>query len=69
MTPEEIRDYATELILDHARDVEFLSISEHLADLDLELSDDEHDEACKAIDDLIRVATVTVEFPSEPVEG
>ena len=62
MTPKEIRNHATNLILGHARDVEFLSISEHLEDLDL--PEAEHDEVCKAIDEAIREATVTVEWPS-----
>lgn len=59
MSPEEIRRHATDIILDHARDVEFLSISEHLEELDL--TGDEHDAACHAIDEAIRTATVTVE--------
>jgi hypothetical protein len=62
MTPEEIRDHATDIILDHAQDVEFLSISEHLEDLGL--SEAEHADACNAIDEAIREATVTVEWPS-----
>lgn len=66
MTPERIRQHATEIILDHARDVEFLSISEHLEHLWLPV--DEHDAACVAIDKLVRTATITVEFP-ELTEG
>jgi hypothetical protein len=59
VTPDEIRHHATEIILDHARDVEFLSITEYLADHDLS---DPGDHVAKAIDDLIGEATVTVEW-------
>lgn len=61
ISPDEIRRQATGIILDHARDVEYLSISEHLEKLDL--PEVEHDAACEAVADAIRTATVTVEFP------
>lgn len=65
MTPTEIRTHATEILLDHARDVEYLSISERLDDLGLDLPEAEHDAACEAIHDAIRTATVTVDWPEE----
>ncbi len=65
MTPEEIREHATNLILDHARDVEFLSIAERLADHGI---DDLGDHIAQVIAEAIREATVTVEWP-EPVSA
>jgi hypothetical protein len=59
VTPDDIRRHATEIILDQARDVEFLSIAEYLADHHV---DDPDGETAKAIDDAIREATVTVEW-------
>lgn len=56
-----LRQAAAAIILDHARDVEFLSISEHLQELGL--PEAEHDTACESIDELIRTATVTVDWP------
>ena len=64
MTADEIRQHAEEIILDHARDVEFLTIAEHLADRDI---DDPDDDTARAIDDMIRKATVTVEFPESGI--
>jgi hypothetical protein len=63
MNKDQIRKHATEILLDHARDVEYLSISEHLDDQDLGLSIPEHDAACREIDEAIRAATVTVDWP------
>lgn len=60
MTETEIRELATELILDHARDIEWLTIGEMLPE---GLTHAEHDEAKRKIDDLIRRATITVELP------
>lgn len=61
MTDDEIREYATTLILEHARDVEFLTIHEMA---------EEHapggeisDEDAKKVDDLITKATVEVSWP------
>lgn len=60
MTEQELKDYATTLILEHARDVEFLSIfemaEEHLGE---EISDDD----AKKVDKLLVEAAITVEFP------
>jgi hypothetical protein len=61
MTPDEIREHATGLILDHARDVEWLSIHESLEDFDL--TADEADRVAKQIDEFIAKATITVELP------
>lgn len=66
MTPDEIRTHATEIILDHARDIEPLSISEYLEELDLPAA--EHNSAREAIDDAITAATVTVEWPQESTD-
>jgi hypothetical protein len=60
MTEEEIRDHAEALIHDHAQDVEFLSVAEHLADAEV---DDPNDDLARAIHDKIRQATVTVTWP------
>lgn len=63
MTPDEIRTLAAKILLDHARDVEFLSISEHLEELDL--PEDEHAAAQVSVDEAIRTARITVEWPEE----
>lgn len=60
MNDTEIRELATEIILDHARDVEWLTINECLPE---GLSPDEAERAAKEIDDLIAKATITVELP------
>lgn len=65
MTPEEIRKHATTLILDHARDIEFLTIHEHFYNEDMELDEAEADKAANAIADLIRKAEITVSFPTD----
>lgn len=60
MTEDELRAYATELILEHARDVEFLSI--------FEMAEDHapggviEDQDAHAVDKLIAQATVTVSW-------
>lgn len=61
MTDDELREYATTVILDHARDVEWLSLFE-MAEEHLdggEISDGDANEVM----DLIRNATITVEWP------
>lgn len=60
-----IRELATELILDGARDVEFLTVTEKLADRteSFDMDEDELARVAEAIDDLIPKATVTVEWP------
>jgi hypothetical protein len=62
VTEDELREYAETLILEHARDVEFLSIHEMA---------EEHapggvitDEEARVVDDLIAKATVTVSWPA-----
>lgn len=62
MTDDEIREYATTVVLDHARDIEGLSIYEMAEDnLGHEISDDD----AKKVLDLCQTATVTVSWPSE----
>jgi hypothetical protein len=66
MSPEEIRQHAARLILDHARDIESLSIAESLEGV---LDDDAPDAfgaVCEQIDELISKATITVQFPDWP---
>lgn len=67
MTPDEHREYATTIILDHARDVEFLSIVEMSEQhLGFEISDED----ARAVDGLIAKSTVVVSFPdTEPTTG
>lgn len=57
MTADELRQHAINLIVSHARDVEFLSIAEYLADEEI---DDPDDAVARAIDDLIVGAVVSV---------
>lgn len=67
MTEDEIKDYATEVILEHARDIEYLSVFEMVdqyTDYD-EISDED----AKKVMDLIDKATVTVEFPEAVPDG
>jgi hypothetical protein len=61
MTDEQLREYATTLILDHARDIEYLTIFE-MADEHCE-GGEISDEDAKRVDDLITKATVIVSFP------
>ncbi len=61
MTEEEIRTHAIWLVKDHAKDVEFLSVAERLADAEV---DDPNDDLARAIHDEIRKATVTVTWPA-----
>lgn len=60
------RELAIELILDHAKDIEYLSISERIGDFDQSmLNDEERDELASLVDDLISKATVRVFLPPE----
>jgi len=65
MTEDELHAYATTLILEHARDVEYLSIhemaEEHLVDGQIS------DEEAKKVSELISTATVVVSWP--PKQG
>lgn len=65
-TPEHLRELAAEIILDHARDIEYLSVSEMLSD-QLEgfdyLGDDDQDQITRSVHDLCRKGTITVDFP------
>lgn len=60
MTKDELRQYAETLILEHAQDVEFLSIFEMAKEHapGAEISDDE----AREVADLITQATVTVSW-------
>lgn len=73
MTPERMRELAAEIVLDHARDIEFLSVCERLGDLeeDCEVefdSDEDRHRIALAIHELARTATVDVSWPDEPPE-
>lgn len=61
MTDEELKDYATDLILSHARDVEYLSIFEMAEEY---TGEEISDEDAQRVDDLMCKATITVEFPT-----
>ncbi|WP_116051901.1 hypothetical protein [Amycolatopsis palatopharyngis] len=61
MTPDELRDYAATLILEHARDVEYLSIHE-MAEQHLDAGEIS-DEDAKTVADLIGKSDITVDFP------
>lgn len=54
------RELAEQLIREHVKSIEFLSIAEGLPD---ELSEREHDELAVEVDLLIRAATITVQLP------
>jgi hypothetical protein len=60
MTDEQLREYATTLILEHARSIEFLSIFEMAEEhTGREISDKDADR----VDKLLVKATITVSFP------
>jgi hypothetical protein len=61
MTDEELKDYATDLILSHARDVEYLSIFEMAEEY---TGGEISDEDAGKVNDLMCKATITVEFPA-----
>lgn len=63
LTPSELKTHAAAIILDHAGDIESLSISEHLEDL--ELSDVDHDAACEDLGNVIAAASVHVTWPED----
>lgn len=58
----EVRETAKRIILSHAEDIENLSISEMLEDLELPIS--EHEALCERVGDAISEATVTVTWNS-----
>lgn len=62
MTPDELRDHAAAIMIDHARDVERMSIREHLQEEDV---DDPDGAIANAIYDLIAKAAVSVDFPPQ----
>ena len=59
LTDERVREIAEEIVLDHARDIEFLSVCERLDD---EGVDDGRGDLARRIHDLAMSATVTVEI-------
>lgn len=61
-TPDQLREHAAEIMLDHARDVEFLSVAEHLADQEI---DDPNDDLAREIHDLIHTADITISWPDD----
>ena len=60
MTDDELRAYATALILEHARDIEYLSIFEMAEE---HTSASISDEDAAKVDQLLTKATVTVSWP------
>lgn len=70
LTEEEKYDYAEHLILEHATDVEFLTVFE-AADQYFGLGDDEElsDEDGRDVNQIIDRAIVTVTFPGDPRPG
>jgi hypothetical protein len=59
-----IREIAEELVREHARDIEFLSVCERLDDLGVE---DESGDLAREIHDLAMSADLTVELPTADV--
>jgi hypothetical protein len=68
-TPEQVRaaydlvqEQAARIIVEHARDIEYLSISEMLEDLSSErgFTEEQHDDLCKLVDEAIRNSIVSV---------
>jgi hypothetical protein len=64
LSDERIREIATVLIVEHATDVEYLTINEHLSELGemQPTTEDEFDAVARRIDRLIQKATITVEL-------
>jgi hypothetical protein len=69
MTEQQLRDYATEIILDHARDVERLSIYEMYEDWADEDGNEISDDDAQKISRLITEADITVSWPATVQEG
>jgi hypothetical protein len=69
LSDERVAEIASALVLDHARDVEFLTIHEHFEDVPemAGASEAEQDEVAARIAKLIATATVTVEL-ADPTE-
>ncbi len=61
MSPDELRAYAETLILEHAREVEYLTIHEMAEDHAPGGTISEDD--ARAVDGLIRRASVTISWP------
>lgn len=61
MTEEELKDYATALILEHARGFEYLSIFEMAEE---HAGQEISDEDAGKVSALVDRATITVEFPA-----
>jgi hypothetical protein len=84
MTPDRrrelVRGAATELVLDAAREIDFLGVGESLdgyldelpdeiTDGMGDLTDDERDQLCRDIHDAALKATVTVAIPDDALGG
>jgi hypothetical protein len=65
MTPEEQRDYAATLILEHARDVEYVTVHE-MSEEHLGFEIDDND--ARIVDELISKATITISWPNSEQE-
>ncbi len=67
ITEDLVREQSREIILNHASDVEYMSIGEYLADFDefASLPEDEFDQLQGRIDKMIRNAEVTVTWRDE----
>lgn len=67
MTPDEQRAYAEHLILEHARDVEYLSVHEMYEEFAVDRGYDNHaelsDAEAGAVHDLIGLAAITITWP------
>lgn len=59
MTPDELRDHAAAIIVDHTRDIERMSVREYLWDQGIADTGDDVD----AIHELIQRAQLAVDFP------
>lgn len=68
--PQLVREQARQIILSHAKDVDYTSIGEIIADYDefSSLPEDEFERVQGQIDKLIRNATVTVSWPDEEAQ-
>lgn len=62
MTDDELREYATTLILEHCRDVEFMTIFEMAEE---HTGEEISDEDARKVDALLTKAKIKVKFPKE----
>lgn len=71
LSDERISEIAIDLIMSHARDVEFMTIHEHFEDVpEMEdATEDQQDLVAARIAKLIDTATVSVEVCKHPADG